>query len=137
MVNPNLITTIFTIPEFLSLKFVKMVEISVNFDHLTMTIWKIRRFYGHGNGRTPHPPIRAIRTGHVEPRLFQNENLNLNFHQYQRLDGDWSTKIANIVHWNNKALQNFTTLQFIPKKWHTKTYHTELFLYINVKSRTT
>ena len=23
-----------------------------------MTIWKIRRFYGHGHGRTPHYLIR-------------------------------------------------------------------------------
>jgi hypothetical protein len=39
MVNPNLIMTISTIPDFLLLnvlKFVKIVEISV--DHLTMTI---------------------------------------------------------------------------------------------------
>jgi hypothetical protein len=34
---------------------VDIVEISVNFDHLTMTIWKIRRFYAHGHGRTPLP----------------------------------------------------------------------------------
>jgi hypothetical protein len=42
MVNPNLIMTIFTIPDFFVLKIVEVlkfiVEIPVNLDHLTMTI---------------------------------------------------------------------------------------------------
>ena len=41
MVNPNMIMTISTIPDFLLLKFLKfveIVEISVNFDHFTKTI---------------------------------------------------------------------------------------------------
>jgi hypothetical protein len=38
MVNPNYIMTISTIPDFLVVEFVEIVEISVNFDHLTMTI---------------------------------------------------------------------------------------------------
>jgi hypothetical protein len=41
MANPNLIITISTIPDFLLLKFLKFVEtvgISVDYEHLTMTI---------------------------------------------------------------------------------------------------
>jgi hypothetical protein len=63
MVNLNLIMAISTIPDYLSLKFlefVEIVEIFVNFDHLTMTIWEIRSFYGHVHGRTP-PPQHLVR----------------------------------------------------------------------------
>jgi hypothetical protein len=41
MVNPNLIMTISKFPDFLMmklLKFIEIVETSVNFDHFTMTI---------------------------------------------------------------------------------------------------
>jgi hypothetical protein len=50
MANPNLIMTISTILDFLSLKFVEMVEISVDFDHLM-----IKWYYGHDqNGHFDH-----------------------------------------------------------------------------------
>jgi hypothetical protein len=54
MVNdPKLIMKIYTIPDFLLLrflKFVEFVEISVNFDHLM-----IKWYYGHGqNGHFDH-----------------------------------------------------------------------------------
>jgi hypothetical protein len=65
MVNRNLIMTISTISDFSSLKLLKfaaIVEISVDFYHLTMTNWWWKWYYGHGqSGNLDHDHMENLR----------------------------------------------------------------------------